>query len=331
MCSGTCPHFSELGFAKVAAPSALHEAARQVVLDGRLQAAQLEEQPPRQQHLGFLLGAERPTYVEASSELRSAALRELRPLAEQFAGVELEPVVAYGVRLYHNGSSVAMHTDVPSSHVIGGILHVERSADAQPWPVVIEAFDGRSHAVELQPGELLLYEAAKCLHGRPRPLSGAWYANLFVHFKPPASRWDVTLPGLVQRLPAPLPILDRPWAEAPADVVSYVEEGLLAAAGAPALSRAHLRAMPPLQVEAIGMIEQSCPEQWGCDVTGSGSPLGTTTVAAALLGGGTLALALVAGLAVGRRAGAGATAGTSKTNKAAAAAAKAKMNKRRGR
>ncbi len=31
---------------------------------------------------------------------------------------------------------------------------------------------------------MLLYESAKCPHGRPDPLVGEYYDNLFVHFIP---------------------------------------------------------------------------------------------------------------------------------------------------
>jgi hypothetical protein len=36
----------------------------------------------------------------------------------------------------------------------------------------------------LQPGELVLYEGARFLHGRPLRLNGAAFANIFSHFKP---------------------------------------------------------------------------------------------------------------------------------------------------
>merc|ERR1711983_142186 len=35
-----------------------------------------------------------------------------------------------------------------------------------------------------EPGEMILYESHSVLHGRPFPLKGRFYANLFVHFEP---------------------------------------------------------------------------------------------------------------------------------------------------
>lgn len=52
------------------------------------------------------------------------------------------------------------------------------------WPIVIEGYDGVSVEVDLQPGQTLLYESAKCIHGRPRPMKGRWYTSLFLHYRP---------------------------------------------------------------------------------------------------------------------------------------------------
>jgi hypothetical protein len=38
--------------------------------------------------------------------------------------------------------------------------------------------------VEMQPGELVLYESAKCMHGRQEALKGEMYANIFFHYRP---------------------------------------------------------------------------------------------------------------------------------------------------
>ena len=43
---------------------------------------------------------------------------------------------------------------------------------------------GKLHAVNMKPGDLLLYESARLLHGRPSPLDGESYANIFVHYMP---------------------------------------------------------------------------------------------------------------------------------------------------
>jgi len=42
----------------------------------------------------------------------------------------------------------------------------------------------------MKPGEALLYESARCMHGRPIPLRGKEYSNIFVHYRPVRNpRW----------------------------------------------------------------------------------------------------------------------------------------------
>lgn len=43
---------------------------------------------------------------------------------------------------------------------------------------------GRCQAVNLEPGDLLFYESAKCMHGRPRPFKGKYYSSIFIHYLP---------------------------------------------------------------------------------------------------------------------------------------------------
>ena len=35
----------------------------------------------------------------------------------------------------------------------------------------------------MQPGEIILYESARLMHGRPEPLDGISFANFFIHAK----------------------------------------------------------------------------------------------------------------------------------------------------
>lgn len=100
--------------------------------------------------------------------------------------MKLKPAIAYGLRIYQNGSSLMMHVDKIEDHVISAILHVDHEYDDpdEPWPLVIESFDGTTQEVNLQPGEMLFYESAKCMHGRPRTFKGKYYSSIFIHYLP---------------------------------------------------------------------------------------------------------------------------------------------------
>jgi hypothetical protein len=111
-------------------------------------------------------------------------LRELKPLHEAWANTKLTPYHAYGFRLYRNQSNLLMHVDKMDTHVISCILHIDSSDDAEPWPILIEDFQGNTNEVVLKSGQMLFYESSKCFHGRPKKFSGSWYSSIFVHYTP---------------------------------------------------------------------------------------------------------------------------------------------------
>jgi prolyl 4-hydroxylase len=64
------------------------------------------------------------------------------------------------------------------------------------WPLCIEDNSYRQHWLLLKPGDMVFYEGGRLLHGRPEPLDGQAYANIFCHFKPvtyQAPAWRETL------------------------------------------------------------------------------------------------------------------------------------------
>ena len=54
----------------------------------------------------------------------------------------------------------------------------------EEWMLEIDDHVYRRHQVGLEPREMLLYEGGRLAHGRPTPLNGEFYYNIFVHFRP---------------------------------------------------------------------------------------------------------------------------------------------------
>jgi len=177
------------------------------------------------------------------------ALELLRPMHEAWAGgTQLKGSSAYGLRVYQPGNNLTMHFDktLLGSHIISSILHIDRDVD-QPWPIVITGYDGQTVEVDLKPGELLFYESAKCIHGRPRSLEGRWYASLFLHYQ--------TLTPLIEKQDV-IKIVGRRHAnqETPTDDV------------------------PMLRMRGTGMYEPGCPHSW-CSLSQTWPPKGDATPA----------------------------------------------------
>jgi hypothetical protein len=118
----------------------------------------------------------------------------MHPTLEAWSGVDLVKGQAYGVRVYQNGTVLVNHVDRPETHVISCILHIDHDLD-EPWPIEIEDHDGKWHAVNLEPGEYLMYESAKQYHARLTPMRGRHYGSVFLHYYPAVewnwSSWDI--------------------------------------------------------------------------------------------------------------------------------------------
>lgn len=103
-------------------------------------------------------------------------------ILQEWTGQELSPVSLYGIRLYHNGSILAPHVD-RFPLVTSAIINVDQDVD-EDWPLEVYGHDGKATNVSMQPGDMVLYESHSVIHGRPFPLKGKFYANIFVHFEP---------------------------------------------------------------------------------------------------------------------------------------------------
>ena len=81
-----------------------------------------------------------------------------------------------------------MHVDTVDTHVVSAIINVDQKV-VEDWPLIILDHDGNEHNVIMRPGDMLLYESAKLLHGRPDVFIGDHYDNIFIHYKP-KENWD---------------------------------------------------------------------------------------------------------------------------------------------
>jgi len=176
------PNFTENGWGLTRAPQELVNELRSNLHSG-LGSSQLE---PETEDL-IIQGALPPLMLR-QQDLNDKAMHALRPIIEEWSHAHLVPFNAYGLRIYRNESILHMHTDQRTTHIISCIFHIDHDPVSDPWPLVIEDFNGNTIEIVLEPGDLLFYESSKCLHGRPRPFNGAWYTSLFLHYYPVG--WD---------------------------------------------------------------------------------------------------------------------------------------------
>lgn len=110
--------------------------------------------------------------------------KQLKPLHEQWANTSLEESALYGIRSYKNGSSLIMHRDRVKTHHVSSIICVDKDLNNKnDWALKLVDHNNKEHNIYMNPGDLLLYESATCLHGRPETFEGNFYNNFFVHYK----------------------------------------------------------------------------------------------------------------------------------------------------
>ena len=177
------PNYTENGWGLTRAPEYLVEELKQKLYDN-LDTAPLET---KVNVIESDTEAAQPLFIE-NRELNDKILRDLKPMHEEWSGLDLEGEIAYGLRVYRNNSRLLMHVDKSVTHIISCILHIDHSEDSEPWPIVIEDFQGNTNEVILESGDMLFYESSKCLHGRPHKFKGSWYSSIFVHYYPVG--WD---------------------------------------------------------------------------------------------------------------------------------------------
>ena len=120
--------------------------------------------------------------VGGGGSIRTEVWDATKEVLEQWTGVELSQSSLYGVRVYQEGAVLAPHVD-RNPLVISAIVNVAQDVDEE-WPLEVYGHDGNAYNITMEPGDIILYESHSILHGRPFPLKGRHYANVFIHFEP---------------------------------------------------------------------------------------------------------------------------------------------------
>lgn len=254
------PNFTAHGFGLARCPSELLEAL-QTGIRGGLRTADYENM------VDVIDGPLPPLFVNRP-DLTQRVLVELKHYAETWAQIPLTPYRAYGFRLYQNQSQLHMHVDKVQTHIVSFILHIDSSEDAEPWPIFIEDFQGRTHEVILTPGDILFYESSKCFHGRPKRFNGGWYSSLFVHYYP-SNGWFEQNHALEAHYAIPPSwgtTSTQPQVELPEQATEPLTEttAMDSSSSSPLEQQQQQQQQRPRKLRMIGtsMIEPDCPNRW---------------------------------------------------------------------
>lgn len=123
--------------------------------------------------------------------IRNLIHNQLLPIHRDFAGVDIEPSAMYGIRSYLRGSSLVEHTDKVETHHVSSSILVDKDLrcgcqhkdNGDDWAFDIQGYDGDWYKIYLEPGDMIVYESALCVHARKEPFQGTYYRNFFAHYK----------------------------------------------------------------------------------------------------------------------------------------------------
>ncbi|KAJ8601950.1 hypothetical protein CTAYLR_004436 [Chrysophaeum taylorii] len=180
-------NYTEVGFGRIKAPAAAYAPAR-AFWDAHRDQKTVEQWPPGNTYVNnwvaptHMVSLEDRRFQPTGARTKDAIWNGMKPVLEAWTGQKLKPTSLYGVRVYGEGAILATHVDrLPL--VTSAVMQIDQDVD-EPWPIEVVGHDGRAYNVTLEPGEVALYESHTVLHGRPRPLRGKFFANVFIHFIP---------------------------------------------------------------------------------------------------------------------------------------------------
>eukprot|EP00573_Skeletonema_grethae_P003745 CAMPEP_0201693678 /NCGR_PEP_ID=MMETSP0578-20130828/6193_1 /ASSEMBLY_ACC=CAM_ASM_000663 /TAXON_ID=267565 /ORGANISM="Skeletonema grethea, Strain CCMP 1804" /LENGTH=527 /DNA_ID=CAMNT_0048179245 /DNA_START=141 /DNA_END=1724 /DNA_ORIENTATION=- len=182
-------NYTDIGFKKIKAPPAVWDEVKKFWEENKDRKNWKDENwPVGNTYTNHWVA---PTYMVsvedgklrgAGSRLKNRIWNAAQSTIEEWTGEELTKCSLYGIRVYTEGSMLATHVDrMPL--VSSAIINVDQDVD-EPWPIEVYGHDGKAYNVTMEPGDMVLYESHSVLHGRPFPLKGRYFANIFVHFEP---------------------------------------------------------------------------------------------------------------------------------------------------
>jgi len=175
-------NYTSAGYAKMSAPAPVTRMLKEV-----WDARDVDEYQSENWARGttYVNHWDSPTYmIPVPKKVEESIVQYVQPIMERWIGGNTPLVLTsiYGIRVYEEGAILAPHVDrLPL--VTSCILQVAQEVD-EDWPLEIIDHSGNAVNITAYPGDMIIYEGHSIIHGRPFPLQGEFYANIFVHFEP---------------------------------------------------------------------------------------------------------------------------------------------------
>lgn len=150
--------------------------------------------------------------VGGGESLMEAIWTVAKKEVEEWTGIKVRPSSLYGIRIYTEGSILNSHVDrLPL--ISSCIVNVAQDVD-EDWPLEVYTRFGDAMNITMKPFDMVFYESHSLIHGRPFPLHGRYFANIFIHFEAVGERLDGTVEQIdPESILPPYVLPNSPWAE----------------------------------------------------------------------------------------------------------------------
>lgn len=176
------PKLTERGYELIAIPPKIWDSLSQMY-------SVLKQLPPKEEGEDELISKTILHPMWTLNGFSKYIHKELQPIFEWWCKKPLIMTSRYGFRSYLTGATLLNHLDWVNSHHISGILMIDKDLNGKKdWPLEFQDHNGQWDKIYMNPGQMLLYESATCLHGREIPFQGKSYTNCYFHFK--LKDWD---------------------------------------------------------------------------------------------------------------------------------------------
>lgn len=119
--------------------------------------------------------------VNKYSSLKQILLETMKPVHENFSKQKLESVDCYGIKSYWEGRLEGHELISPNDYTVGSIVKVDH--DAEPWPLLIKNDKDEIEKINLEIGEMVMFNSNNYLKKRDCELKGLFSRELSLYYR----------------------------------------------------------------------------------------------------------------------------------------------------
>jgi len=126
--------------------------------------------------------------VSIPANKRQEMVHQIQTILEEWCQTPLVATSIQGIREFRRNAVV-----VPSVNqlpfVVTALVHVgkqgeQEQEEEEKWPLEVIQHDGKRINITTEAGDMVLLEGASVIYGRPYPLKGRMYSEVYFHFEP---------------------------------------------------------------------------------------------------------------------------------------------------